>query len=116
MIKPLLISVSIAALSLSVHATDFTKLVAGQGGYISSTNKPISYTYVNAGDTITLEHFSKIKPFCAMMFVEDLENSLAYGYENLTVNIERDGLIAVSCVKDNKTLFGHDYLYGIFSK
>ena len=114
--KSLLTITSIAVLSLPVHATDFTKLVAGQGGYISSTNKPISYTYANAGDTISLQHFSKINPFCAMMYVDDLENSLAHGYENLTVVIERDGLIAVSCVKDNKSLFGHDYLYGIFSE
>ena len=116
MIKPLLISISIAALSLPVHATDFTKLVAGQGGYISSTNKPISYTYANVGDTISLEHFSKTIPFCAMMYVDDLENSLAYGYENLTIGIERDGLIAVSCAKNSSSLFGHDYLYGIFSE
>ena len=116
MIKPLLTVASIVILSLPVHATDFTKLVAGQGGYISSTNKPISYTYANAGDTISLQHFSKTIPFCAMMYVDDIENSLAHGYENLTVVIERDGLIAVSCVKDSKTLIGHDYLYGIFSE
>ena len=112
--KALLISLSIAALSLPVQATDFSKLVAGQGGDISSTNKPTLYTYVNAGDTISLQHFSVTIPFCAIFFFDDLKNALKYGTENLTVDIERDGLIAVSCAKSSNSLFGHKFLLGIF--
>jgi len=114
MIKSLLALITISILSLPVQATDFSKLVAGHGGDISSTNKPTLYTYVKSGDTISLQHFSVTIPFCAIFFFDDLSNALKYGSKNLTVDIERDGLLTVSCVKNSKSLFGHKFLFGIF--
>ena len=94
---------------------DYSKLVAGAGGTVNSTNKPTIYTYVHAGDTINVRHFSTVIPFCAVMFFGDVDNPLIYGSKDLEIVVDKDGILAISCVKNSKSILGHAFLIGVFN-
>jgi len=95
---------------------DYSKMIAGSGGTVNSINKPTIYVYVHAGDTITVRHFSTTKPFCAVMYFGETDNALAYGSENLSVTVDKEGVLSVGCIKNTKSLLGHAYLIGVFSE
>ena len=98
----------------SQETVDYSKMLAGSGGTVNSVNKPTIYVYVHAGDTINVRHFSKVIPFCAVMYFGQTDDALAYGSEDLTVVVDTEGVLAISCIKNSNSILGHKFLIGVF--
>jgi len=114
MLTVLCVLVSFAINVQAEEAVDYSTLVAGSGGTVNSLNKPTIYTYIHAGDTINVRHFSKTIPFCAVMYFGQTDDALAYGSKDLTVVVNADGVLAISCIKNSKSIMGHKFLIGVF--
>ena len=114
MLTVLCVLVSFAINVQAEEVVDYSKLVAGTGGFVNSINKPTVYAYVHAGVTVKVRHFSTTIPFCAVMYFGQTDNPLAYGSEDLTVVVNAEGVLAISCIKNSKSILDHKFLIGVF--